>query len=153
MLSPILLQALRAYWKESRPRGPHLFPGMVPGKVITRAAIAKALHAAAKRAGLDKRVSPHVLRHSFTTHLLERGTDLRTLQVLLGHASVHSTTVYLHLTTARLQTLQSPLDDLGTSGPLHPFRLPSHICMAVPLSMNDGAPICGSVPVGGRGRT
>jgi integrase/recombinase XerD len=114
MLSPRLLQALRAYWKEARPPGPRLFPGQDPEKLITRNAIHKALRKAAQKAGLTTSFSPHSLRHSFATHLLEAGTDLRTLQVLLGHASVRSTTTYLHVTTARLQTLRSPLDDLGT---------------------------------------
>jgi integrase/recombinase XerD len=114
MLSPILLSALRAYWKDARPPGPRLFPGRDPSKPITRAAIHKALCKAAKKAAITKRLSPHVLRHSFATHLLEGGTDMRTLQVLLGHASLRSTVTYLHVTTARLQQLRSPLDDLGT---------------------------------------
>ena len=114
MLSPRLLEALRAYWKEARPQGRCLFPGRDPEKVISRVAIHKAIQKAARRAGLQKRISPHSLRHSFATHLLEGGTDLRTLQVLLGHASMRSTTAYLHVTTARVQALRSPLDALGT---------------------------------------
>jgi site-specific recombinase XerD len=112
MLSATALSMLRAYWKESRPVGPYLFPGAVPGTTLTRAAVAIAIAGAAKRAGLDKRVSPHTLRHCFATHLLETGTDLRTLQVLLGHASLRSTTTYLHVTTARMQAIRSPLDTL-----------------------------------------
>jgi site-specific recombinase XerD len=114
MLSPRLLAALRAYWKSARPSGPRLFPGRDPSKPITRAAIHKAICKAAREAGIAKRLGPHVLRHSFATHLLEGGTDLRTLQVLLGHASLGSTVRYLHVTTARVQELRSPLDDLGT---------------------------------------
>jgi site-specific recombinase XerD len=112
MLSPKLLAALRAYWKTSRPAGPLLFLGRTQGAVLTRAAVHKAVVKAVKRAGICKRVSPHTLRHSFATHLLDAGTDLRTLQVLLGHASLHSTMMYLHVSTARVQSIQSPLDTL-----------------------------------------
>ena len=114
MLSPLLLSAMRAYWKVARPSGPHLFRGRKPGTLLTRAAVHKAIAAAARRAGLGKRVGPHTLRHTFATHLLEAGTHLRTLQVLLGHASIESTTIYLHVSTARLQSMTSPLDALGT---------------------------------------
>jgi len=102
MRSPLLLSALRAYWKDARPSGPRLFPGRDPRKPIPRAAIHKALCKAAKKAAITKRLSPHVLRHSFATHRLEGGTDMRTVQVLLGHASLRSTVTYLHVTTARL---------------------------------------------------
>jgi integrase/recombinase XerD len=114
MLSPRLLSAMRAYWKAARPSGPYLFRGRKPGTLLTRAAVHKAIAAAARRAGIGKRVGPHTLRHTFATHLLEAGTDLRTLQVLLGHASIESTTTYLHVSTARLQSMTSPLDALGT---------------------------------------
>jgi integrase/recombinase XerD len=113
MLSPRLLATLRAYWKIARPSGPHLFPGRGSNTVLTREAVHKAIVKAARSAGLTKRISPHTLRHSFATHLLEAGTDLRTLQVLLGHASLHSTMVYLHVSTARVQSIVSPLDALG----------------------------------------
>jgi integrase/recombinase XerD len=113
MLSPRLLRTLRAYWKHARPKGPHLFPGREEGKLYTREAVHKAITKAARAAGITKRVSPHTLRHSFATHLLEVGTDLRTLQVLLGHASLKSTMAYLHISTARVQSIQSPLDALG----------------------------------------
>ena len=112
MLSPRLLAALRAYWKASRPAGPYLFPGREPGKLVTRESLHKAMVKAARRAGITKRISPHTLRHSFATHLLDAGTDLRTLQVLLGHASLKSTMMYLHVSTARVQSIQSPLDAL-----------------------------------------
>jgi site-specific recombinase XerD len=112
MLSPKLLATLRAYWKSSRLTGPLLFPGRTPGSTFTRAAAHKAIVRAARCAGIAKRVTPHTLRHSFATHLLERGTDLRTLQVLLGHASLHSTMTYLHVSNAHVQSIQSPLDTL-----------------------------------------
>jgi site-specific recombinase XerD len=115
MLSARLLAALRAYWKVARPGAPHLFRGRRPGTLLTRGAVHKAIALAARRAGLGKRVGPHTLRHSFATHLLEAGTDLRTLQVLLGHASIESTAIYLHVSTARMQSIASPLDALGTS--------------------------------------
>ena len=114
MLGARLLAALRAYWKIARPAGRHLFPGRKAGTLLTHRAVQKALDKAAHRAGLGKRVGPHTLRHSFATHLLEAGTDLRTLQVLLGHACIESTVIYLHVSTARIQSLTSPLDMLGT---------------------------------------
>jgi integrase/recombinase XerD len=113
MLSARLLKTLRAYWKHTRPDGPHLFPGREPGQLLRRESVHKAITKAVRAAGITKRVSPHTLRHSFATHLLEAGTDLRTLQVLLGHASLSSTMIYLHVSTARVQSIQSPLDALG----------------------------------------
>ena len=115
MLSARLLRALRAYWKRARPSGPYVFPGGGTREVLSRKAVHSALVKAVRAAGIRKTVSPHTLRHSFATHLLERGTDLRTLQVLLGHASLQSTTVYLHVSTARVQSTASPLDTLGTA--------------------------------------
>ncbi len=116
VLGPRLLAALRAYWKAVRPKGPYLFPSARAGTAaptMTRAAVSKALKMAVAAAGLKKRVSPHTLRHSFATHLIEGGTDLRTVQVLLGHASLPSTTRYIHVTAARVASLVSPLDRLA----------------------------------------
>ncbi len=112
MLSPRLLEALRAYWKAERPKGPALFPGE-RGTYLTEGAVREALRQLTRRIGFKKRVSPHTLRHCFATHLLEAGVDVRTLQVLLGHASLSSTTHYLHVTLARVQGTKSPLDALG----------------------------------------
>ena len=112
MLSPKLLATLRAYWKTSHPEGPYLFPGRGSQQWMTRAAVHRVMAKAARRAGIAEKVSPHTLRHSFATHLLEAGTDLRTLQVLLGHGSLRSTMTYLHVSTARVQATQSPLDAL-----------------------------------------
>ena len=113
-LTPRLHQALRDYWKERRPKGPFLFPGATEGRHIDVTSFQKALTLASLRARIEKTVSPHVLRHSYATHMIEAGADLRSLQLLLGHASVTTTTRYVHLTQARLASLPSPLEMLGT---------------------------------------
>lgn len=99
-LSPTLLTALREYWRWMRPQT-YLFPGTRNGwradKPLTARVIWEAVRSAARQAGIDKHISPHTLRHSYATHLLEAGADLRTIQVLLGHADLSHTTVYLHL--------------------------------------------------------
>jgi integrase/recombinase XerD len=113
MLAPRLLASLRQYWREVRPCPPLLFPAPRRTKSYKRT-IARALARAAKRAGIDKRVTPHVLRHSFATHLLEMGTELRVIQQLLGHVSIRSTTIYAHVTASLVRRTKSPLDALGT---------------------------------------
>jgi site-specific recombinase XerD len=113
-LTPRMLEALRAYWRARRPNGPYLFAGRREGMPLTRAAVAKALHKAATRADLGKHFYPHLLRHAFATHTLELGADIRSVQVLLGHASIQSTTRYLQLTEARRSTLRNPLELLGS---------------------------------------
>jgi integrase/recombinase XerD len=113
-LTPRLLQALRDYWKQRRPNGPYLFPGAIPGQPIGESSFQKALTFAAFRARIDKTVSPHVLRHSYATHMIEAGADLRSLQLLLGHSSIFSTIRYVHLSHAHRESLPSPLELLGT---------------------------------------
>jgi len=109
-LSPRMLQTLREYWKARRPKGELLFVGRSKNRQMSRHAVSKALRKTARCAGIVKRVYPHLLRHAFATHLLELGTDIRTVQILLGHASLASTTRYTHLTEARRLLLRSPLD-------------------------------------------
>ena len=109
MLSPKLLEVLRAWWQVDRPRH-WLFPGERPEKPITRNAVGRACHVAARRARLAKPVSPHSLRHAFAVHLLEAGTDLRTIQLLLGHRSLQTTARYLQAATSTVCSTASPLD-------------------------------------------
>jgi integrase/recombinase XerD len=127
-LSPTLLIALREYWRWMRPQT-YLFPGTRNGwradKPLTARVIWEAVRSATRAAGIDKHVSPHTLRHSYATHLLEAGADLRTIQVLLGHADLSHTTVYLHLSRRHLQAAPNPLEDLQVPKPvvLHRSRL------------------------------
>jgi integrase/recombinase XerD len=111
MLSPRLLEVLRAYWKAARP-GDFLFPGAAPDQPLTTGSVRKVCSRARRAAGLDKHVTVHTLRHSFATHLLESGTDLRTIQVLLGHHSFNTTARYVHVATASLPSTKSPFDRL-----------------------------------------
>ncbi len=114
-LSPTLLAALREYYRWMRPRT-YLFPGTQHGwradAPITSKVIWEAVRLAARKAGIDKRVTPHTLRHTYATHLLEAGADLRTIQLLLGHADLSHTTVYLHLSRRHLQAAPNPLEQL-----------------------------------------
>ena len=109
MLSPKLLVVLRAWWQVERPRH-WLFPGARPQTPITRGAVGLACRLAAHRASLAKPVSPHALRHAFAVHLLEAGTDLRTIQLLLGHRSLQTTAQYLRVATHTVCSTASPLD-------------------------------------------
>lgn len=115
-LSPTLLETLREYWRWMRPKT-YLFPGTEKGWRIDRPITAKMIWAAvdfaAKRAGITKHVSPHLLRHSYATHQLEAGMDLKTLQVLLGHDDLATTSRYLHLSQKHLQAVSTPLDRIG----------------------------------------
>lgn len=111
MLSPQLLELLRAWWLQLRSKG-WLFPGRDPLLPLTTRQLNRACHMAAEAAGLGSWVTPHTLRHSFATHLLESHTDVRVIQVLLGHAKLDTTARYAHVATSTLRTVTSPLDRL-----------------------------------------
>ena len=117
-LSPKLLQTLRVYWRWMQPIT-YLFPGTVKrvraDVPISVNSVWLACRQAAQAAGISKRISPHSLRHSCATHLLEAGADLRTIQVLLGHSRLEHTLIYLHLSTKHLQAVPNPLDQLQIS--------------------------------------
>lgn len=109
LLSQIALETLREYWKEYRPKV-WLFPGSNPENYISVSYIQVGFRRAKKTAGITKPATCHTLRHSFATHLLEAGVDLHTIQVLLGHSSIRTTTVYLHVSKKNLAKVVSPLD-------------------------------------------
>lgn len=109
-LSPTLCNSLRKYWARERPRRPYLFASAKTGKLPKSATVRNALALAAKKAGITKRVGPHVLRHSFATHLLDQGTDVHVLRALLGHASIRTTARYARVTQKRIAETPSPLD-------------------------------------------
>ncbi|MGB6841085.1 MAG: tyrosine-type recombinase/integrase [Candidatus Sulfotelmatobacter sp.] len=117
-LSPTLLETLREYWRWRKPRL-YLFPTRTRqhrlDQPISDKTVWIACSDAAQRAGSRKRVTPHTLRHSWATHLLEAGTDLRTIQVLLGHGDLETTAQYLHLSQRHLQAVTNPLDGLALS--------------------------------------
>ena len=114
LLSEKVLHELREYFREYRPKK-WLFEGETPGEQYSASALVKVLKEAADRAGIRHRVHIHMLRHSFATHLLEQGTDLRTIQELLGHNDIKTTSIYLHVTSAHKSSIPNPLDTLDDS--------------------------------------
>ena len=119
-LSPMLLETLREYWRWMKPQT-YLFPGTVNGsradKPITPKMLWEACREAAQRAGITKAVRPHLLRHSFATHLLEGGADLPTVQAILGHADLKPTSIYLHVSQRHIKAAGTPLDNARLLSP------------------------------------
>jgi integrase/recombinase XerD len=114
MLSPQLLELLRDWWRAARPPV-WLFPGQNPINPMTPRQLNRAVTAAKDLAGISKRVSPHTLRHSFATHLLEQNVDIRVIQVLLGHAKLETTALYTRVAISTIRDIKSPLERLGVN--------------------------------------
>ena len=115
MLAPVLLERLRVWWRVARaqgkmPDGGWLFPGLDPINQLSTRQLNRAIHAAAREAQIDKRVSMHTLRHSFATHLLEQKVDIRVIQVMLGHKKLDTTARYAQVATELLREVVSPLE-------------------------------------------
>ena len=120
MLPPLLLERLRTWWRVARAQGKMLeggwlFPGLNPIEPLSTRQLNRAIHAAARAAQIDKRVSMHTLRHSFATHLLEQKVDIRVIQVLLGHKKLETTALYAQVATDLLREVISPLETLRPS--------------------------------------
>jgi site-specific recombinase XerD len=109
MLSPKLLDTLRSYWRAVQPKG-WLFDGDVPGQPISTSAVELACQKARRLSGIGKPITPHSMRHAFAVHWLESGTDVRTIQLLLGHRSLATTARYLRIATSKVCSTSSPLD-------------------------------------------
>ena len=120
MLPPVLLKRLRTWWRVAHAQGKMLdggwlFPGLNPIEPLSTRQLNRAIHAAARAAHIDKRVSMHTLRHSFATHLLEQKVDIRVIQVLLGHKKLETTALYAQVATDLLREVVSPLERLRPS--------------------------------------
>ena len=109
MLSPKLLETLRNWWRVGKPKR-WLFPGDIPGGHISRSAVERACQEAHRTSQISKPITPHSMRHAFAVHLLESGTDVRTIQLLLGHRSLSTTARYLRIATNKVCSTTSPLD-------------------------------------------
>jgi integrase/recombinase XerD len=123
MLSPQLLEILRVYWKATRPKQ-WLFSGDIPGRPISKSAVEQACQKAKRVSGIKKPITPHSLRHGFATHLLESGTDVRKIQLLMGHRSLASTARYLKVATTTVCATTSPFDLLPRPEPTQPPPTP-----------------------------
>lgn len=115
MLGESLLALLREYYKAAHPEGEYLFPGQKPGTHLSTASVSRVVWRVNREAGFSKKATMHTFRHCFATHLMEAGTDIRVLQVLLGHSSIKTTLRYTHITDRLIGKLVSPLDMLQTS--------------------------------------
>ena len=124
MLSPQLLELLRDWWWVARPRA-WLFPGLDPVNPMSTRQLCRAVRTAAQAAGITKRVSPHTLRHSFATHLLEQNVDIRVIQVLLGHARLDTTALYTRVAVNTIRDVMSPLERLSLNLAKIPTRNPA----------------------------
>ena len=124
-LAPALLTLLREYWRKYRPAS-WLFPGQMQTNRLTTRSVVRLCVQAAARAGVKRRVSPHVFRHSFATHLLEAGVDLRVIQMLLGHRSLGTTAIYMHVATGKLQGIESPFEKLCNAKTEQPTIQPAN---------------------------
>ena len=130
MLSPVLLERLRAWWKLGHAQGKirnggWLFPGLDPTDHVTARQLNRAVHLAAATAGIDKRITPHGLRHAFATHLLEQRVDIRVIQVLLGHKRLDTTSLYAAVATDLLRRVISPLDHTSDKPAAEPVPEPA----------------------------
>ena len=124
MLSPKLLAMLREYWRRTHP-GEWLFPGGKPGQPISPLTVDLTCRQVRERCGIGKPVTPHSLRHAFAVHLLEAGTDLRTIQLLLGHRDLGTTAQYLRIATSTVCATASPLEALRSIAPTAPDLVPA----------------------------